>query len=79
MSVLRSPTMGLACCAALLFAASAGASELPLGPRSLDERRTRSAVAPDVTRTHIVRGRASHGGVAGPWRVDVLRVGRRKF
>ena len=59
----------------LLGAVPAPAKELPLGSRTLDERRTRTAVAPGVSLTRIARGRVSTGGTAGPWRVDVLTVG----
>jgi Phosphodiester glycosidase len=45
----------------------AGAADLPLGPRSLDERRSASFVAPGVRWTRIVRE-------GGPWRVNVLTV-----
>jgi len=69
------PHIFLAAIVALLCVAPAGAKELPLGPRSLDERRTRMAIAPAVSFTHIVRGRSSPGGDAGPWRVEVLRIG----
>jgi Phosphodiester glycosidase len=69
-------TIVLAGAAALPPASSAVAAELPLGSSSLDERRTRTAPAPGVARTHIVRGHASPGGAAGPWRLDVLRIGR---
>jgi Phosphodiester glycosidase len=52
----------------LLSAAPAvGAAELPLGPRSLDERRSVAQVAPGVRWTRIVRD-------GGPWRVNVLTV-----
>jgi exopolysaccharide biosynthesis protein len=43
------------------------AAELPLGPRSLDERRSSAQVAPGVRWTRIVRE-------GGPWRVNVLSV-----
>ncbi len=46
---------------------AAGAAELPLGPRSLDERRSVAQVAPGVQWTRIVRD-------GGPWRVNVLTV-----
>jgi Phosphodiester glycosidase len=46
-------------------------ADLPLGPRSLDERRSSSTLAPGVRLTRIVRGTPRHGG---PWRVQVLRV-----
>jgi hypothetical protein len=49
---------------------AAAAPELPLGPRSLDERRSVSRVAPGVRWTRIVRE-------GGPWRVNVLSVARR--
>jgi hypothetical protein len=53
---------------ALLSASpAAGAAELPLGPRSLDERRSVAQVAPGVRWTRIVRD-------GGPWRVNVLTV-----
>ena len=48
---------------------------LPLGPSSLEERRTQREVAPGVSWTHIVRGQVSPHGARGPWRVNVLRVG----
>jgi hypothetical protein len=51
----------------LVLAPTAGAADLPLGPRSLDERRSVSRVAPGVQWTHIVRE-------GGPWRVNVLTV-----
>jgi hypothetical protein len=47
----------------------ASARELPLGPRSLDERRASVRVAPGVRWTRIVRE-------GGPWRVHVLTVDR---
>jgi len=46
------------------------ARELPLGSRSLDERRASVELAPGVTWTRIVRG-------GGPWRLHVLSVDRR--
>jgi Phosphodiester glycosidase len=54
----------------LLLSATAppsAAAELPLGPRSLDERRSVARVAPGVRWTRIVRE-------GGPWRVNVLTV-----
>jgi hypothetical protein len=45
----------------------AGAADLPLGPKSLDERRSVSLVSPGVRWTRIVRE-------GGPWRVNVLTV-----
>jgi hypothetical protein len=51
----------------LSLAPSAGAAELPLGPRSLDERRSVTDVLPGVRWTRIVRQ-------GGPWRVNVLTV-----
>jgi hypothetical protein len=48
-------------------AAASAAAELPLGPRSLDERRSGVSVAPGVRWTRIVRE-------GGPWRVNVLSV-----
>jgi phosphodiester glycosidase len=56
---------------AILLAVSpaAAASELPLGPRSLHERRATTQVVPGVTLTRIVRN-------GGPWRVNVLTVDR---
>jgi hypothetical protein len=48
---------------------AAAAAELPLGSRSLDERRERATVAPGVRWTSIVRE-------GGPWRVNVLAVDR---
>jgi hypothetical protein len=50
--------------------AAVGARELPLGSRSLDERRASVRLAPGVTWTRIMRE-------GGPWRVHVLRVDRR--
>jgi hypothetical protein len=44
-----------------------GAAELPLGPRSLDERRSVAQVTPGVRWTRIVRE-------GGPWKVNVLTV-----
>jgi hypothetical protein len=49
------------------LAPPAGAVDLPLGPKSLDERRSVSRVAPGVRWTRIVRQ-------GGPWRVNVLTV-----
>jgi hypothetical protein len=60
------------CVAALPAAAApapASASELPLGSRSLDERRERVEVATGVRWTSIVRE-------GGPWRVNVLTIDR---
>ena len=51
----------------LATAPAAPAAELPLGPRSLDERRSVSAVAPGVRWTRIVRE-------GGPWRLNVLTI-----
>jgi phosphodiester glycosidase len=51
----------------MAVAPTAGAADLPLGPRSLDERRSVSRVAPGVRWTRIVRE-------GGPWRVNVLTV-----
>lgn len=48
---------------------AAGAAELPLGSRSLDERRATVEVASGVAWTRIVRE-------GGPWRVNVLTVAR---
>src|SRR5262245_39461722 len=48
---------------------AAHAGELPLGSRSLDERRTGVTVAPGVRWTSIVRD-------GGPWRVNVLAIDR---
>jgi len=56
-----------------LFVSSADAA-LPLGPRSLEERRTVVPVARGVTWTHVARGERSS---SGPWRVDALTVDRR--
>ena len=55
--------------AALLLAPTAVAAELPLGSRSLDERRESAMVAPGVRWTQVVRE-------GGPWRVNVLAVDR---
>ena len=46
---------------------ASAAAELPLGPRSLDERRSSAEVAPGVRWTRIARE-------GGPWRVNVLRI-----
>jgi hypothetical protein len=57
---------------ALVATATAGAAqagELPLGSRSLDERRTSVEVDAGVRWTSIVRG-------GGPWRVNVLTIDR---
>jgi Phosphodiester glycosidase len=51
----------------LTVAPAAGAAELPLGPPSVDERRSVAQVAPGVRWTRIVRD-------GGPWRVNVLAV-----
>ena len=53
--------------ACLGCSASAAAAELPLGPRSLDERRSSATLAPGVRWTSIVRS-------GGPWRVNVLSI-----
>ncbi len=45
----------------------AAASELPLGSRSLDERRSSAQLTPEVRWTRIVRE-------GGPWRVNVLSI-----
>jgi hypothetical protein len=47
--------------------AAQAASELPLGPRALEERRSVARVAPGLTWTRIVRK-------GGPWRVNLLRI-----
>jgi Phosphodiester glycosidase len=68
MARLRLPSV----CAAVLLAGAApaaAASELPLGPRSLDEHRERVDVAPGVRWTSIARE-------GGPWRVNVLSIDR---
>jgi Phosphodiester glycosidase len=49
--------------------AAAAARDLPLGSRSLDERRATVRVAPGVSWTRIVRE-------GGPWRVHVLTIDR---
>ena len=54
---------------ALLMAPSAVAAELPLGSRSLDERRESAVVAPGLRWTQVVRE-------GGPWRVNVLAIDR---
>jgi exopolysaccharide biosynthesis protein len=54
---------------ALAASAPARAADLPLGPRSLDERRTTTAVAPGIVWTRIVRG-------GGPWRVHAVTIDR---
>ncbi len=48
---------------------AAHAADLPLGSRSLDERRESATVAPGVRWTSIVRE-------GGPWRVNVLAIDR---
>jgi hypothetical protein len=53
-------------CIAGLAAADA-AAELPLGSRSLHERRTKAELAPGVSWTRIVRS-------GGPWRLNVLSM-----
>lgn len=53
----------------LAAAAPARAADLPLGPASLDERRTTTAVAPGIAWTRIVRA-------GGPWRVHAVTVDR---
>jgi hypothetical protein len=58
--------------AAAALPGPASAAELPLGPRTLDERRTTVDVAPGVSWTRIVRGGSRQR--PGPWRVHVLRV-----
>lgn len=61
----------LGCLLALrLVLAPVSAAELPLGPRSLEERRATSVLAAGVAFTTIVRS----GPGGGPWRVRVLRV-----
>jgi hypothetical protein len=57
----------IALLAALWWGSGAGAAELPLGPRSLEERRAVAPVAPGIRWTRIVRD-------GGPWRVNVLSV-----
>jgi len=47
--------------------AARAAAELPLGPRSLDERRSSAQLTPTVRWIRIVRE-------GGPWRVNVLRI-----
>jgi Phosphodiester glycosidase len=64
---VRPVALVLAALGLLLVPGLASAAELPLGPRSLDERRTSVAVAPGVRWTRIVRE-------GGPWRVEVLSV-----
>jgi hypothetical protein len=51
----------------VVLVSPASAAELPLGPRSLDERRAHARVADGVRWTRIVRE-------GGPWRVNVLRM-----
>ncbi len=63
---------GAATLVLLLAAGSPGvaaAADLPLGPASLDERRTSAEVAPGVRWTQIARE-------GGPWRVNVLAIDR---
>ena len=66
---MRALTAALA--AVVLSAAPAGAADLPLGAASLDERRTRTQVAPGVSWTRNVRA-------GGPWRVHVVRLDRER-
>jgi Phosphodiester glycosidase len=54
---------------ALVLAPSSAAAELPLGSRSLDERRESATLAPGVRWTSIARE-------GGPWRVNVLTIDR---
>jgi hypothetical protein len=61
---------GLACVVVILAGAAdvaRAAPELPLGPRSLDERRSSAQLTPGVRWTRIVRE-------GGPWRVNVLSI-----
>ena len=60
--------------AVLLAPTSALAAKLPLGPRSLHEKRTRQTLAPGVTYTQIVRG---HAAAQDGWTVDVAVVRTR--
>jgi hypothetical protein len=60
--------------AVLTVPSPAAAVDLPLGPRSLDEKRTTLPVGPGVTWTHVFRKRR---GFHGPWRVDLLTIDRR--
>ncbi len=56
----------------------ARAADLPLGPRSVKERRSTVAVAPGIKLTRIVRGgRARDRRRYGPWRLRVLTIDRR--
>jgi Phosphodiester glycosidase len=70
--VSRRPLTTLAVLLALIAASAPdapAAAELPLGSRSLDERRERATVAPGVRWTAIARE-------GGPWRVNVLAIDR---
>jgi hypothetical protein len=70
--VSAAPFATVATLVVLLLASAplaARAAELPLGSRSLDERRERATVAPGVRWTTIVRE-------GGPWRVNVLAIDR---
>jgi hypothetical protein len=60
--------------AAALLAPAAARAELPLGPHGLPETRTRERLAPGVTYTKIVRGRASK---RDRWSADVAVVAAR--
>lgn len=63
----------LACALALMTGgaqAAQAAPELPLGPRSLDERRSSAQLTPAVRWTRIVRE-------GGPWRLNVLSIAPR--
>jgi Phosphodiester glycosidase len=73
---VRPRTVATAAVAAVLALAWAPGAQaaLPLGPRSLEERRATMSVARGVTWTHYVRGRGSR---LGTWRVDVLTIDRR--
>jgi Phosphodiester glycosidase len=67
---VRRSALAAAFLSSLFVAAPAPAAELPLGPRSLDERRAVSRLAPGVRWIRIVRE-------GGPWRVNVLSVATR--
>jgi Phosphodiester glycosidase len=63
--------LSIAALLATLASTTASASELPLGSRSLDERRERVTVATGVRWTSIVRE-------GGPWRVNALAIDRAR-
>jgi hypothetical protein len=67
-AALRAPALVFATLTAVALAGPARA-ELPLGPRSFDERSRTVGLGEGVSWTRIVRG-------GGPWRVNVLAIDR---